>query len=382
MNIERAFPCVADMKQAARRRVPKFAFDYLSGGIGRGLGLDTNRRTLDAVQFLPRYLSSEADNPDCSQSILDIQYDAPFGVAPVGLGGLIWPRAAEYLALAAREYNLPFTLSGFATTSLEHIAELSEGHSWYQHYVTVDKHINESTLERASHAGYNVLVITVDVPAPTRRDHDIRNGLSVPPRFDASTVWRIMARPEWALAMARAGLPQFENLTPYYPGKMNLDDVGKFLTEILDAHVSIEHLKWFRDRWPGKLVVKGVLHPDDAVKCQSIGVDALVVSNHGGRQLDKVPSPLEVLPAIRQAVGAEYPLLADGGARNGLDIASFLAHGADFVLLGRAFMYAVAALGQPGAAHVINVLTQELKISMGQIGAPTINRLPEFLMPR
>ena len=382
MNIERAFPCVADMKQAARRRVPKFAFDYLSGGIGRGLGLDTNRRTLDAVQFLPRYLSSEADNPDCSRSILDIQYDAPFGVAPVGLGGLIWPRAAEYLALAAREYNIPFTLSSFATTSLEHIAEVSEGHAWYQHYVTVDKHINESTLERALHAGYSVLVITVDVPAPTRRDHDIRNGLSVPPRFDASTVWRIMARPEWALAVARAGLPQFENLTPYYPGKMNLDDVGKFLTEILDAHVSIEHLKWFRDRWPGKLVVKGVLHPDDAVKCQSIGVDALVVSNHGGRQLDKVPSPLEVLPAIRQAVGTEYPLLADGGARTGLDIASFLAHGADFVLLGRAFMYAVAALGQPGAAHVMSVLTQELKISMGQIGAPTINRLPEFLMPR
>lgn len=378
-NHEQRFPCVADMQAAARRRLPKFAREYLMGSIGRGLGLENNRRALDSVKFTPRYLSSEADHPDLGKTLFGKHYTAPFGVAPIGLGGLIWPKAAEYLARAAHTHNIPFTLSSYATTALETIAGIAPENAWYQFYATVDEQINRSMLERAAQAGYEVLVLTVDVPQPTRRDHDIRNGLSVPPKFDVRTALSILAHPRWAVATAKAGMPTFENLTPYMPKPITLDEMSVFLSKLGDAHVSVERLKRFRDAWPGKLVVKGILSPVDACECVALGADAIGVSNHGGRQLEASPSAAEVLPEIRQAVGDDTILLADGGVRTGLDVAALLALGADFVLLGRAFMFAVAALGEPGAGHVVNVLKEELSQSVSQIGSPDMDSLRNFL---
>lgn len=370
---------MADMQAAARKRTPKFAYDYLVGGIGRETALATNRAALDAVKLVPRYLCSDADTPDCSQTLLDKTYDLPVGVAPMGFSGLIWPRAAEYLASAAQAHNIPFTLSGYATTNLEDIAALGCEHRWYQHHVPVDEGCNRDIIERARHAGYDVLVVTVDVPTAARRDQDIKNGLSVPPRFDWRTVLSVLARPRWALETLRAGIPAFENIVPYMPKGVSLEEIGVFISEFIERHVSLERLQRVREQWPGKMIVKGILDPAEAVQCQRIGIDAVVVSNHGGRQLDAAPSAITVLPAVREAVGPDYPLLADGGTRNGLDVARFLARGADFVLLGRAFMYATAALGEAGGGRLLNILKEEFRSLMAQIGCPRIAELPRFL---
>ena len=379
MSIERQFPNVAMMAAKARQRIPRFAWDYMAGGIGREVVLGENVTRLDRVKLSPRYLVGDADQPDLRHSLLDDAYDLPFGVAPLGLSGLIWPGAAEHLARAAKQNNIPFALSTFATSSIEQIGAIG-GHCWYQHYATIDREINQDLLQRAQHAGFEVLLVTVDIPTATRRDRDIRNGLSVPPHFNLRTLLDIMTRPTWALAMLRHGTPEFLNLNPYLPQDLRLADFGKLVGEVIEGHVSLDKLQWYREQWPGKLIVKGILDADEAKSCVDIGADAIVVSNHGGRQLDAAVTAVDALPSIRNAVGENFPLIADGGIRNGLDIARYLALGADYVLLGRAFMFALGAIGAPGAAHAMNVLKLELRATLGQLGCADIKQLPDFLI--
>ena len=292
---------------------------------------------------------------------------------------MIWPAAAEHLARAARECGIPFTLSSVSTSSIEQIGAIG-GQIWFQQYSTIDNDINTDLLKRAQAAGFETLVVTVDIPTATRRDRDIRNGLSVPPQLDLRTLLDILARPSWAMAMLRQGMPEFLNLKPYLPPRLSLAELGVHLAELLEGHVNIEKLDWYRERWPGKLIVKGILDADDARACVDTGADAIVVSNHGGRQLDAAQTPVDALPAIRAAVGDDFPLLIDGGVRNGLDIARYLALGADFVLLGRAFMFAMGALGNGGGSHAISILQQELRSTLGQLGCADIRSLPGFLI--
>jgi len=381
MEPDRRFPSIALMAVAAKRRIPRFAWDYMSGGIGREAVLAENCARLDRVKLRPRYLVADAEAPDLSHALLGQHYPLPFGVAPLGLSGLIWPGAAEHLARAARDRGLCFALSNMATSSIEQIGAIG-GNLWYQHYAFADNAINADLLARARAAGFATLVVTVDIPTATRRERDIRNGLSVPPAFNLRTLLDIVRRPAWALAMARAGVPEFESLKPYLPGNLALAQLGIHLSQMIQGHVSREKLRWYRAQWPGKLIVKGILGADDAAACVDIGADAIVVSNHGGRQLDAAQSAVDALPAIRGAVGAEFPLLADGGIRNGLDIARYLALGADFVLLGRAFMFALGALGARGPLHAMTVLQAELRSTLGQLGCPAVRRLPEFLIQR
>jgi L-lactate dehydrogenase (cytochrome) len=377
MDIRRRYPGIADLERAAARRVPKFAWEFLIGGIGPETGLARNRAALDAITLLPRYLGG-AVAPDLSVTLMGRRHDLPFGVAPMGLGGLIRPRAAEIMAAAARRANIPFGLSSFATVSPEEIARIAPEQAWFQHYPTNRPEIERDLIGRAQAAGYRTMIVTVDIPTTTKRDRDIRNGLSVPPRVDLRTLAQILPRPRWALETLRAGLPEFRMLAPYAPRGASLAELGAFLQEIMEGHVTPERLQAIRDAWPGKLVVKGVLDPADAETCRRIGADALVVSNHGGRQLDAAPAAPEVLAEVRAAAGGDMAILADGGMRSGLDVARMLAAGADFVLLGRAFMFGVAALGARGGDHVVATLAEELRATMGQIGCARIADLPRF----
>ncbi len=379
MDIEQRFPCIARMEVAAQHRIPRFAWDYMAGGIGRETVLAENCARLDRVKLRPHYLVDDAATPDLSRTLLGSRYSMPFGVAPLGLSGLIWPDAAKHLARAAKHNDIPFTLSSVATSSIEVIGAIG-GRLWYQHYATVDNAINADLLKRAQAAGFDTLVVTVDIPTATRRDRDIRNGLSVPPEFNFRTLLDILQHPGWALAMLRQGVPEFANLTPYLPQDLSLAQLGVHISALLEGHVSREKLRWYREQWPGSLIVKGILDADDAAACVDIGADAIVVSNHGGRQLDAAQTAIDALPAIRDAVGAEFPLLADGGIRNGLDIARYLALGADFVLLGRAFMFALGAIGNNGGEQAMRVLQAELRATLGQLGCASLRQLPDYLI--
>ena len=384
MNPDKQFPSVADMEAVARRRIPGFMLDYLTGGLGGGVCVQRNRQSLDEVVLLPRYLSDSGE-PDIHCQLFDRTYDAPFGVAPLGLSGLVWANSEVILAAAAKEHNIPYTLSTFATVDPEHIRPIAAENSWFQLYAPKTPKIVKSILERCLAVGYETVLLTVDVPAKTRREHDIRNGLSVPPNFDVRTVWQMVTHPNWALRMLFAGVPQFETVRPYY-AEGSSRNVGRsikastlFSQHHMGGHITAERFTYIRKLWPGKLLVKGVLSPEEAQAYLDLGADGLVVSNHGGRQLDAAPSAVTVLPCIRAAVGPNVPLLADGGIRSGLDIARMLALGADFVLLGRPFLYAVAALDKQGGTHVMKILKEELQATMGQLGCPTLQDLPTFL---
>ena len=377
-GLDRHFPDVAHLEEGARRRIPKFVFEYVAGGTGLDAGVRRNRETLEQVLFTPRYTSVK-DDPKLETTFLGQRFAAPFGVAPLGLSGLIWPRSARMLAQAARQHNLPFTLSNFGTDALEKIAAIGGEHAWFQLYPPRIPEIESSHIERLKVSGYETMIVTVDTPTAHRRSHDIRNGLSVPPRIDIWNVLQMMSRPRWAFEQLRYRPLTFENFERYIPAGASLAERGRFLVDILEGHIHRERLERLRESWPGKLIVKGLMHPEDAKLCAEVGADALVVSNHGGRQLDGAPATAEVLPGIRQAVGEGMPIIADGGVRSGLDIARMLALGADFVLLGRAFAYAVAAAGEAGAHHVMDMLMAELRIAMSQIGCLDLGELPNFL---
>jgi isopentenyl diphosphate isomerase/L-lactate dehydrogenase-like FMN-dependent dehydrogenase len=369
---------VADLKKRARRRIPRFAFDYLEGGCNQEIALARNRSALDAIVMEPRYLEDCAP-PDLSVALFGRRYDAPIGVAPVGLGGLLWPRVAEHLAEAAGRANIPFCLSTVATTSIERAAELAGECLWFQLYTPTDPLIRDDLLDRAAAVGCRVLLVTIDVPGAAWRPRDLRNGLAVPPRFDLRTLLQIAARPAWAMAMLRAGMPQFDSVRPYVPKGTGMVSGSVFTRATFTGGLDREALARIRDRWQGALVLKGVETVRDAELALQLGAEGVVVSNHGGRQLDASRSPVEVLPQICAAVGDRMTVLADSGVESGADVARMLAKGAGGVLAGRAFIYGVGALGRAGAEHTIDILREELTRFMGQLRCARPEQLARYL---
>ncbi|MFK7943034.1 MAG: alpha-hydroxy acid oxidase [Paracoccaceae bacterium] len=377
-SADRRFPSIPAMERAAARRLPRFAHDYMSGGIGREDGLGRNISDMCRVRFTPRYLQ-DYETPSLQTKILGQTYAAPFGPGPIGLSGLMWPDAPLHIARGARAHDLPVGLSTYATSSIEAMGAIAGQALWFQLYPTKDLGIDEDLLKRFRAVGGEVLLITVDIPGPTRRERDLANGLAVPPARDWRTYLEAAMHPAWALESLRKGLPEFVNVTRYAPEEKGSLSALEFLGGLSAGHIGAERLRHYRDIWPGKIVIKGVLSVEDARTAADCGADGIVVSNHGGRQLDAAPTVIDVLPHIRQAVGGQMAILADGGVRYGLDILRLLSLGADFVLLGRALTSSVAAMGAEGPPHALRILKDETQNMLAQIGCPDMEDLPNYL---
>jgi len=377
-TLDQRFPSIAAMEKAARRRTPKFAYDYMSGGIGAEEGLARSVADLARVKFLPHYLTDPVP-PALETEILGQKVAAPFAPGPVGLTGLMWPDAPMHIARGARAHGLPMGLSSVATNSIEEVGAILGDRLWFQLYPMRDPEVEADLLERYKAVGGEVLLVTVDIPGPTRRARDIANGLAVPPRRDWRTYVQGAMRPAWAIETLRKGIPTFRTLTKYTEGDGSAEAANTFLNRVLGGHNPPDRLKRFRDLWPGKLVIKGLLGLDDVRVAREIGADGILVSNHGARQLDAAPTPAEVLPAIHREVAGSMAIMVDGGVRTGLDIARYLALGADFVLMGRPLVYSVAAVGANGPEHALEVLKQEFAGTLRQLGCSDPRDLARYL---
>ncbi len=378
MNMMNKFPSVPDLEAKAFKRMPKFAWDYLAGGAGDEKGLAHNRAVYDTVRFVADYLP-ERRPPNTKQTLFGHTYDFPFGVAPVGQSGTIWPRSSEYLAAAAKKANIPFCLSMLATSGIEKIGAIAGANAWFQLYPLRDPGVTKSILDRAKAAGFGALLVTVDTPAGRRTLRDQRNGLTVPPRLSPANIARMFTHPNWLAATLAQGLPKFETMLPYYPKDADITGVAALQNTLLARGMDWKGLEAVRKMWNGPMLCKGLMSAADAKMCLDMGLDGVVMSNHGGRQSESLVSPLETLAGVRDAVGDKLTVAVDSGARSGLDVARALALGADFVFMGRAFMFAVSAAGRAGADHVAELLGIEFTQAMGQIGCFEIKDLPRYL---
>ena len=373
------YPTVDDLREKAKKRIPRFAFEYLDGGCNDDVNIKKNTSDIRKIELVPRYLD-EYNGSDFSTELFGKTYDAPFGIAPVGLQGLIWPNSANVLANAAFEHNIPFVLSTVSTSSIETISEITEGSFWFQLYHPTENELRDKIIKRAEDAGCRVLVILCDVPTFGYRPRDIRNGLAMPPRMTLRNILQMIGKPSWALNTLKHGQPNFETLVPYMPDGLNLKGLGQFMNETFSGRLSEEKIAPIRDMWKGKLVLKGVASVEDAEKAVKLGFDGIIVSNHGGRQLDAGQSTIEPLKVIAPKYRDKITVMMDSGLRSGPDIARTVACGADFTFMGRAFMYGVAALGEEGGNHTISVFKVQLRQVMEQICCEKISDLPKHLV--
>lgn len=358
---------IDDLRKLAQQHLPRLVFDYIAGGAEDEFGLARNTNAFQAVQLLPRYLV-DVSQRDQTTTLLGRSYGAPFGIGPTGLAGFARPGADLMLADAAVAANIPFVLSGAGTASIEAAAKRAPEHTWYQLYVSRDAHITADLVRRARDVGIQTLMLTVDVPVHGKRERDIRNGFVPPVHPTPSALLNMLGHPRWLLDMLRHGLPRFENWAPYAGEGATAKEVGAFFASQIPFTQTWRDLDTLRQLWPGKLVIKGILHPADAQRALDAGADGIIVSNHGGRQLDSAPTALDVFPAIRAKLGQRLALMLDGGVRRGADVVKARALGADFVWLGRATLYGVAAGGQAGAARAVAILRNEIDTTMAQMG--------------
>lgn len=377
-KINSKYPSIADLRSKAKSKMPKFAFEYLDGGCNNDDNLKKNTSDLRAVELIPEYLKPTV-KVNLQTTLFGITYDAPFGIAPIGLQGLMWPKAPEILARAAFENNIPFILSSVTTSSIERIAQITEGKAWFQLYYPAKEEVRKDIIKRAAEAACPVLVLLSDVPSFGFRPRDIRNGLAMPPKMSARNFYEILKRPEWALKTLLHGQPEFETLKPYMPKDLNLSQLAKFMDETFDGRLNEEKIKPIREQWKGKIVLKGVTSEADMEKAIRLGLDGVIISNHGGRQLDAGESTIKSLKKLQAKYKDKITLMMDSGLRNGPDVARTLAEGASFSFLGRSFMYGVGALGNQGAQHTIELIKTELMQVMDQLGCEKTTDLPQFL---
>lgn len=347
-----------DARRLAQRRLPWMVFDYIDGAAGRETGVTRNRAALDALTLRPRILR-DVSKRSLATTLFGAPTDRPFGVAPMGMCNLSCPGADLMLARLARDFKVPHGVSTVASTPLERIIEVAEGQAWFQIYFSGDGSGTFKLVERARDAGYEALVVTVDVPEVGRRPRELRRGFKMPFRIGPSQFFDFALHPRWSISTLLNGRPEMANFQ--MPGY-------SFDRTESRAKADWDTLARMRDMWPGKLVVKGVLDVEDAVRLRDSGADAIQVSSHGARQLESAPTPVAALLAIREALGPDYPLFFDSGLRSGEDALKLLVHGADFCFFGRILQFAMAAGGEPGLRRMWSVLGDEMSIAMAQTG--------------
>jgi L-lactate dehydrogenase (cytochrome) len=377
--INSKYPSIDDLRNRTRQRIPKFAFEYVDGGCNTEDNLRKNTREIREVELKPYYLR-DYGGVSMKTELFGKTYDAPFGISPIGLQGLIWPKATEILAKAAFENNIPYILSTVGTASIETVAKLTEGSAWFQLYHPKEEELRDKLLERCADAGLETLVILSDVPSFGIRPKEIKNGLAIPPKLSLSNMLQIAGNPRWAIETLFAGQPEFKTLLPYIPKGLSLKHLGLFMNQTFSGRMSEDRIKAIRDKWKGNLVLKGVASEEDAEKAIRLGVDGIIVSNHGGRQLNAGQSSIKSLANIAERYKGQVKIMMDSGIRTGPDIASSLAAGAEFAFLGRSFMYGVGALGKDGGNHTIELLKMELKQVMEQVCCERVSDLSNHLV--
>ena len=355
---------VEDARILAKKKLPRLMFDFVDGASGDETLCEINSSALNQIRLEPRVLRN-VEKRNLKKTILDIECDLPFGFSPMGMCNLTWPKADEMLANESLINNIPNCVSMASSTSLERMFELSKGKSWIQLYNFNENFVME-ILERAHQTGYKVAILTVDVPIQFRRAKDDKNGFTVPFNIGPKQILDFATHPLWSLSTLLSGIPKPMNYETSKSG-------NKFVRSQSRGATDWDTLKRVRDAWKGKLIVKGVMSPNDALKVKEAGADAIQVSNHGGRQLDSALPAIEALPLIRNIVGKEFPLIFDSGIRGGSDILRALALGANFVMLGRPLMYGIGADGSRGLKKILNIIKEELSTALGLVGLTDVN---------
>lgn len=366
MKYNPRYPSVSDLGQRAGKRIPRFALDYLEGGIGDETLLRRNRLDLDNILLWPRYLQDVTHvNTQCV--LFGKRYDLGFGVSPVGLGGLMWPNIEMYLATAAQSANIPYVLSTMSTVSMEQVAGSAPDVAWFQLYVPKDVDMMKDLIARADQAGFQALVVTVDIPVGAKRDRELKNGLNLPFRLTPKLLLQIAMRPEWAFRTLLNGVPGFVNLEPY-GGCGKIEHLGEFLTSFFMCGVTPERIRMIRQLWQGPLIIKGLQRKADMETAVQLGADGIIVSNHAGRQLDAAPSSIRALRLAADTLTANTTLMLDSGIRSGLDVIRAKALGAVCSFSGRSFFYGVTGAGADGGRQVIEIFRDEISRTLQQIG--------------
>jgi L-lactate dehydrogenase (cytochrome) len=375
------FTCIEDLRAEARRRVPRAFFDYAEAGSYGQETLRANRADLEAIKLRQRVLVDVAAR-DLTTTILGEPVALPFALAPIGLCGMQRGDGEILACRAAQAAGIPFTLSTMSIASIEDVAEAVQKPFWFQLYVMKDRGFVRALIERAAAARCSALVLTVDLPVLGQRHCDIKNGMTVPPELRLSTMLDIARKPAWALSILRARRRTFGNIAGRVKGMEDVNTLTAWIAGQFDPTLTWKDVEWIRSLWPGKLILKGILDVEDAKAAAGTGANALVVSNHGGRQLDGAPSSISMLPRIVDAVGGAIEVMFDGGIRSGQDIMRALALGARSCLIGRAYIYGLGAGGERGVAKAIEILARELDVTMALAGVRTIREIDRNVIAR
>ena len=364
---------IDDAIRLSKKRLPKLVFDFIDGASGDDKLAEINSTALDQIRLEPKVFRN-VENRNLSKKIFDFHFDYPFGFAPMGMTNLSWPEADKMIAKESAYNNIPTCVSMASSTTLEDMFTFSEGHSWMQIYIFQSEEFIMELLKRAEGIGYEVLILTVDVPILSRRARDDRNGFGYPFKIGPKQFLDFALHPQWSLTTLFKGAPQPMNYVTSKSG----DQI--FRRKESRGATDWNTLKRVRDAWKGKLIIKGVMNSEDALKIKEAGADAIQVSNHGGRQLDSATASINALPLIRKALGDDFPILFDSGIRSGSDILRALALGANFVMFGRPLMYAIGADGAKGLRRIINLIKEELSTNLGLVGLTDINEVDKKII--